>query len=53
VGPFKAVVIAMSDAKNAPILTWEELFRQRDLWKKQALKSSSRMAYSICCTVDI
>ena len=28
----------MSDAKNAPILTWEELFRQRDLWKKQGLK---------------
>ena len=28
----------MPDAKNTPILTWEELFRQRVLWNKQALR---------------
>ena len=28
----------MPDVPNAPILAWEELFRQRDLWKKQGLK---------------
>ncbi|HEX7344986.1 MAG TPA: D-glycero-beta-D-manno-heptose 1-phosphate adenylyltransferase [bacterium] len=28
----------MPEAQNAPILTWEELFRQRALWQKQGLK---------------
>lgn len=28
----------MLEAQNAPILTWDELFRQRDLWKQQGRK---------------
>ncbi len=28
----------MPDAPNAPILAWEELFRQRDLWKTHGLQ---------------
>jgi rfaE bifunctional protein nucleotidyltransferase chain/domain len=30
--------VAMPEAQNAPILSWDDLFRQRDLWKKQGRK---------------